>query len=334
MPSALITGVDGQDGSYLAELLLSKGYRVLGTRRNRRIEPERALHVPAELEVIEADLLDEKNVENVLRKYRPDEVYNLAARASSNELWSQPLLTGDLNALAVTRILEGICKLDGKTRFIQASSSEMFGGATEVPQTERTPFHPRNPYGAAKAYGHWTTVVYREQRALFACSAILYNHESPRRGLEFVTRKVSHAVAQIKMGLTTELRLGNLDSQRDWGFAGDYVRAMWLALQQPVADDYIVATGEIHSVRELCDIAFSYVGLNYQDYVVENHDNSRRPETTVLVGDPSKAKRCLGWSPAVTFRELVQMMVDADLKSIQGVRQAAAPLVDGAYHIT
>jgi GDPmannose 4,6-dehydratase len=317
MPVALITGVNGQDGSYLAEFLLLKEYRVVGTTLDRNTDQERISHIREKIEIVETDLLDQVQVEDILRKYRPDEVYNFAARASSRELWTQPVLTGELNALAVTRLLDAIRISGREVRFVQASSSEVFGNATEAPQSETTPFRPRNPYGVAKAYGHWTTVIYREHCGLFACSSILYNHESPRRGLEFITRKVSNTVARIKLGQAHELRLGNLDAQRDWGFAGDYVQAMWLILQQPTPEDYVVATGQAHSVRELCETAFSHVGLDYQDYVVQDSENFRSADTALLVGNPAKAKRLLGWEPRITFPELVHMMVDGDLRLIQ-----------------
>lgn len=321
MPAALITGVNSQDGSYLAEFLLRKGYRVVGTTLDRNANQERILHIRDKIEIVETDLLDQRLMEDILRNYKPDEVYNLAARASSSEFWTQPVLTGELNALAVVRLLDVIRTIDHKVRFVQASSSEVFGNAAEVPQTEATPFHPRNPYGVAKAYGHWTTVIYRERYGLFACSSILYNHESPRRGFEFITRKVSHTVARIKLGQAKELRLGNLESKRDWGFACDYVQAMWLMLQQPTPDDYVVATGEAHSVRELCEIAFSHVGLNYQDYVVQDRENFRTADTALLVGNPTKAERVLGWKRTVTFPDLVRMMVEADLRSIQNISE-------------
>lgn len=320
MPTALITGVNGQDGSYLAELLLSKGYHVVGTTPNRNTDQDRILHIRENIDIVEANLLDQGQVEDMLRKYKPDEVYNLAARASSSELWTQPVLTGELNALAVARILDAIRKIDHKVRFVQASSSEIFGNATETPQTETTPFHPRNPYGVAKAYGHWITAIYREHHGLFACSSILYNHESPRRGLEFVSRKISHTVAKISIGEAKELSLGRLDARRDWGFAGDYVQAMWLMLQQPRPDDYVIATGETHSVRDFCELAFAHVGLAYKDFVIEDVANCRPAETGLLVGKPTKAHRILGWKPRVTFQDLVRMMVDADLKSIQDSR--------------
>jgi GDPmannose 4,6-dehydratase len=305
----------------LAEFLLLKGYRVVGTTTGRNADRERIVPPQKGLETVQVDLLDQSLLEDILHKYKPDEVYNLAARASSTELWLQPVLTGEVNALGVTRLLDAIHIVDRNVRFIQASSSEVFGNAREVPQTEVTPLHPRNPYGVAKAYGHWATVVYREQCGLFACSCILYNHESPRRGLEFISRKISNSVARIKMGQLEELRLGNLDAKRDWGFAGDYIRAMWLILQQAKPDDYVVATGEVHSVREMCEIAFSHVGLNYQDYVVQDGENFRSFDTALLVGNPEKAQRLLGWKPTVMFPELVRMMVDADLESIQSVAE-------------
>jgi GDPmannose 4,6-dehydratase len=319
MRSALITGVDGQDGSYLAELLLNEGYRVTGTVRknSERVGgyPQAGVLSTA-IEVVESDLSEGSRLVALLSRVRPEEVYNLAARASSAQLWSDPVATGELNALAVVRLLDAIHRIDRGIRFLQASSSEMFGNVTVAPQNETTPIQPRNPYGVAKAFAHWTTVVYREQRGLFGCSCILYNHESPRRGMEFVTRKISHGVASIKLGLAKELRLGNLDARRDWGFAGDYVRAMWLALQQPAPADYILASGKTHSVREFCEIAFSHVGLKYEEYVVEDRESARSPDTVLLVGDPSRAKHVLGWTPRVTFEELVVMMVDADLQSL------------------
>lgn len=320
MRRALITGISGQDGFYLAQLLLSKGYQVTGIVRNladSASKQARNHQIPKAVEIVEDDLSEQNSLEPLLRKFRPHEVYNLAARASSSELWTDPASTADLNALVVGRVLDVIHRVDRRIRFVQASSSEMFGNATETPQTESTPFHPRNPYGVAKAFGHWITAVYREQRDLFACSCILYNHESPRRGMEFVTRKISRGAAMIKLGLANELRLGNLDAQRDWGFAGDYVRAMWLSLQQSEPDDYIVATGETHSVREFCEKAFSHVGLRYQDYVAEDRDNFRSRESALLVGDPGKAHRLLGWSPTVGFAELIIMMVDEDLRSLE-----------------
>src|ERR1700687_156836 len=331
MPTAFITGVNGQDGSCLAEFLLSKGYRVVGTTPDRNTDQERILQIRERIEIVETDLLNEGCVEDILRKYKPDELYNLAARASSSELWTLPVLTGELNALGVARILDAICKIDHKVRFVQASSSEVFGNATEVPQTEATPFYPRNPYGVAKAYGHWMTAIYREHQGLFACSCILYNHESPRRGLEFASRKICHTAAKISVGEAKELRLGRLDARRDWGFAGDYVQAMWMMLQQPTPDDYVIATGETHSVRDFCEVAFALVGLDYRDFVIEDVANCRPAETGLLVGNPTKAHRVLGWKPRTTFQELVRMMVDADLKAIQDRREkeASAPTLAG-----
>jgi GDPmannose 4,6-dehydratase len=317
MPTAFITGVSGQDGSYLAEFLLSKGYRVVGTTPDRNTDQERILQIRERIEIVETDLLNQALVEDILRKYKPDEVYNLAARASSSELWTQPVLTGEVNALTVARLLDAVSKVDHKVRFVQASSSEVFGNAREVPQTEATPFYPRNPYGVAKAYGHWMTAIYREHQGLFACSCILYNHESPRRGLEFVSRKISHTVAKISVGEAKELRLGRLDARRDWGFAGDYVQAMWLMLQQSRPDDYIIATGETHSVRDFCELAFAYVGLNYKDFVIEDVAIHRPAETGQLVGNAAKARRVLDWKPRTAFQDLVRMMVDADLKAIR-----------------
>jgi GDPmannose 4,6-dehydratase len=323
MPTALITGISGQDGSYLAEFLLSKGYRVAGTGPDQSSDQQRILPIRDRIEIVDTNLLSQELVEDLLCRYKPDEVYNLAARASSRDLWTQPVSTGELNGLTVVRILESICKLDSRIRFFQASSSEMFGNATQMPQTETTSFHPRNPYGAAKAYGHWTTVLYREHRQLFACSGILYNHESPRRGLEFVTRKITRAVAMISLGEERKIRLGRLDARRDWGFAGDYVRAMWLMLQQSQPDDYIVATGETHSVRDFCEVAFGHAGLDYREFVIEDLDDCRPAETVQLVGNATKAHRDLGWRPTVTFHELVRMMVDADLKMIREERTLA-----------
>jgi len=314
LKTALITGVSGQDGSYLAEFLLAQGYRVVGTMPAQNFD--NILHIRERIEIVENPRLEQECIENIIRKYEPDEVYHLAARASSKALWSDPVGTGELNALAVVQLLEVIHRVRREIRFLQASSSEMFGNVRATPQNESTPIQPRNPYGVAKAFAHWMTSVYREQRGLFACSCILYNHESPRRGKEFVTRKISYGVAMIKLGLATELRLGNLDARRDWGFAGDYVRALWLALQQPVPEDYVVATGQTHSVREFCEIAFAYVGLRYQDYVAEDGEEFRAPDSVVLVGNPAKAKRILGWAPSVTFQELVRMLVDADLRAL------------------
>jgi GDPmannose 4,6-dehydratase len=316
---ALITGINGQDGAYLTQLLLKRGYCVVGAVRDCAPIATDLTHTSSlckGVELVECDLAGNSHIENVIRRFRPDEVYNLAARASSSDLWTDPVSTGEVNALAVVRLLDVIHRIAPHTRFVQASSSEVFGSTTEAPQTESTPLQPRNPYGVAKAFGHWITAVYREQLGLYACSCILYNHESPRRGMEFVTRKISHGVARIKLGLANELRLGNLDARRDWGFAGDYVQALWLSLQQREPGDYIVATGETHSVREFCEIAFSHVGLRYEDYVVQECEGSRGPESVVLVGDPAKAKRMLRWTPTMTFKELVSMLVDADLRML------------------
>jgi GDPmannose 4,6-dehydratase len=288
-------------------------------RRSSTVNFDRIAHLQeAEaLELAQGDLLDQMSLIDILKEYQPEEVYNLAAQSFVPTSWRQPVLTGEFTALGVTRMLDAIRIVDPAIRFYQASSSEMFGKVMEVPQTETTPFYPRSPYGVAKVYGHWITVNYRESYSLFACSGILFNHESPRRGLEFVTHKVTHAVARIKLGLQTEVRLGNLDAQRDWGYAGDYVQAMWLMLQQAEPDDYVVATGETHSVRELCEVAFNYVGLNYEDYVVIDERFYRPAEVDLLIGDPSKAHAKLGWQPSVDFRALVEMMVEADLAALQ-----------------
>jgi GDPmannose 4,6-dehydratase len=317
MPTALITGVNGQDGSYLAEFLLAKGYRLVGTTPDRFSDQQLILEIRDRIEIVETDLLSQELVEDLLGRYKPDEVYNLAARASSSDLWTQPVSTGDLNGLTVARLLGAIRKIDPGIRFVQASSSEVFGNTAETPQTEATAFCPRNPYGAAKAYGHWITVIYREHEKLFACSSILYNHESPRRKIGFVTRKISQAAAAISLGERRELRLGRLDARRDWGFAGDYVRAMWLMLQQSEPGDYIIATGETHSVRDFCAVAFAHVGLDYRDFVIEDAADCRPVETGLLAGNPAKAHRVLGWKPAVGFEDLVRMMVDADLETIR-----------------
>jgi GDPmannose 4,6-dehydratase len=316
---ALITGVTGQDGSYLAELLLDKGYDVVGmVRRSSTVNFERIAHVQDRITLVPGDLLDEASMMGVLREHRPDEVYNLAAQSFVQTSFSQAVFTGEATGLGVTRMLDAIRLVAPEARFYQASSSEMFGKVREVPQTETTPFYPRSPYGVAKVYGHWITVNYRESYDLHASSGILFNHESPRRGLEFVTRKVTNGVARIKRGLDTELRLGNLDAKRDWGFAGDFVRAMWLMLQQDEPGDYVVSTGETHSVRELCDVAFSSVGLNYEDHVVIDQRFFRPAEVDLLVGDPKKASAELGWNPEVGFAELVEMMVATDLAAIDG----------------
>jgi GDPmannose 4,6-dehydratase len=322
MKSALITGITGQDGSYLAEWLLQQGYAVHGIVRRSSTETfDRINHLRERITLHQADLLDQLSLIEVIREVRPDEVYNLAAMSFVPASWKQPVLTGEFTGIGVTRMLEAIRLLDAQgIRFYQASSSEMFGKVREVPQTEATAFHPRSPYGAAKAYGHYITVNYRESYGMFACSGILFNHESPRRGLEFVTRKVTDGAARIKMGLANELRLGNLDAKRDWGFAGDYVRAMWLMLQQSQPDDYVVATGEIHSVQELVEVAFGHVGLDWRKHVVQDPALRRPAEVDLLVGDASKARRVLGWKPEVDFASLIRMMVDADLENLKRTR--------------
>ena len=318
MPKALITGVTGQDGSYLAEFLLARGYEVIGmVRRTSTTNFDRIRDFQDRIVVAQGDLLDQVSLINLLQEHRPDEVYNLAAQSFVPTSFTQPVLTGEFTALGVTRILDAVRIVDRTIRFYQASSSEMFGKVQEVPQRETTPFYPRSPYGAAKVYGHWITVNYRESYNLFACSGILFNHESPRRGLEFVTRKITHAVARIKLGLQDELHLGNLDARRDWGYAPDYVHAMWLMLQQERPDDYVVATGETHSVREFCQVAFDHVGLDWEKYVIVDPKFYRPAEVDMLVGDPSKAGRVLSWEPSVTFQELVRIMVDADLIGLQ-----------------
>ena len=318
MKKALITGVTGQDGSYLAEFLLGKGYKVLGmVRRTSTVNFDRITHIQNDIELVQGDLLDQVSLIAILQEHRPDEVYNLAAQSFVPTSFEQPVLTGECTALGVTRVLDAIRLVDNNIRFYQASSSEMFGKVREVPQNEDTPFYPRSPYGAAKVYGHWITVNYRESYDLFACSGILFNHESPRRGLEFVTHKVTHGAAKIKLGLADELRLGNLEAQRDWGYVGDYVEAMWLMLQQDEPDDYVIATGKTHSVRELCEVAFGYLGLDYRDYVVSDPKFYRPAEVDQLVGDASKARRVLGWEPRVSFEELIHIMVDADTEALQ-----------------
>lgn len=329
MKKALITGITGQDGSYLAELLLAEGYEVHGIVRRASTENfERIEHLTGRVGLHQADLLDQLSLIDVLRTVRPSEVYNLAAMSFVPTSWQQPVLTGEFTALGVTRMLEAIRLIGPQDiRFYQASSSEMFGKVQAVPQTESTPFYPRSPYGVAKLYGHWITVNYRESYNMYCCSGLLFNHESPRRGKEFVTRKVTDAVARIKLGLAKELRLGNLEAKRDWGHAADYVRAMWLMLQQLMPDDYVVATGETHAVRELVEVAFDTVGLDWQKYVIVDPALYRPAEVDLLVGDPSKAKRVLGWQPAVTFEGLIREMVLADLERLKpqarGLRQAA-----------
>ncbi|HSJ54239.1 MAG TPA: GDP-mannose 4,6-dehydratase [Anaerolineae bacterium] len=315
---ALVTGITGQDGSYLAEFLLEKGYEVIGmVRRTSTVNFERIDHIQDRVVLVPGDLLDQTSMIDIMQEYKPDEIYNLAAQSFVPTSWKQPVFTGDCTAMGVTRMLEAMRNAAPKARFYQASSSEMFGKVQEVPQRETTPFYPRSPYGVAKVYGHWITVNYRESYDLFACSGILFNHESPRRGLEFVTRKVSHGVARIKMGLAKELRLGNLESRRDWGFAGDYVKAMWLMLQQDEPHDYVVGTGETHSVRELCEVAFAHAGLDWEKHVVADRQFYRPAEVDLLVSDPGKARENLGWEPQVSFEGLVRMMVDADLKQLQ-----------------
>ncbi len=315
---ALITGVTGQDGSYLAEFLLEKGYEVIGmVRRSSTLNFERVAHIQDKITLVPGEMLDEMSIINVLKEWAPDEVYNLAAQSFVQTSFSQPVFTGEATALGVTRVLDAIRFVNPEIRFYQASSSEMFGKVHEVPQTELTPFHPRSPYGVAKVYGHWITVNYRESYGLHASSGILFNHESPRRGLEFVTRKVTNAAARIAIGHEREIRLGNLDAVRDWGFAGDYVRAMWQMLQQDSPDDYVVATGETHSVRELCDLAFAHVGLNWEEHVVVDEKFFRPAEVDALVGDAQRARSILGWKPEVDFAGLVAMMVDADLATLR-----------------
>ena len=318
MPTALITGVTGQDGSYLAEYLLGKGYNVIGmVRRTSTINFDRIKHIQDQIEIVQGDLLDQMSLIGILQEYRPQEVYNLAAQSFVPTSFTQPVLTGEFTALGVTRMLEAIRIVDPKIRFYQASSSEMFGKVVEVPQRETTPLYPRSPYGVAKVYGHWITINYRESYNIFGCSGILFNHESPRRGLEFVTHKITHAAARIKLGLANELRLGNLEARRDWGFAGDYVQAMWLMLQQDEPDDYVISTGETHSVQEFVEEAFTHLDLDWKRYVVQDPKFYRPAEVDLLVGDPAKALNKLGWEPSVDFRGLVRLMVDADMKTLQ-----------------
>ena len=318
MPKALITGVTGQDGSYLAEFLLGKEYEVIGmVRRTSTLNFSRIQHIQDKITLASGDLLDQGSLISILQKYQPDEVYNLAAQSFVPTSWEQPVFTGEVTALGVTRILEAVRTVDTSVRFYQASSSEMFGKVREVPQNENTPFYPRSPYGVAKIYGHWITVNYRESYGLHATSGILFNHTSPRRGLEFVLRKITHGVAKIKLGLADELRLGNLDSCRDIGFAGDYAQAMWLMLQQPAPDDYVIATGETHSIREMCEEAFACVDLDWQEYVTQDPRFMRPAEVDLLVGDASKARKVLKWESSVSFQELVRMMVDSDLELVR-----------------
>ncbi|MCL6501412.1 MAG: GDP-mannose 4,6-dehydratase [Pirellulales bacterium] len=321
---ALITGITGQDGSYLAEFLLEQGYKVCGMyRRSSQESFSRLSHLLGRVELVAGDLLDESSLCEVLERTEPTEVYNLAAQSFVPTSWEQPILTGEVTGLGVARLLNAIRRVNPRIRFYQASSSEMFGQVRETPQRESTPFYPRSPYGVAKTYGHYITVNYRESYGMFACSGILFNHESPRRGLEFVTRKIAHGVAQIKLGLARELRLGNLQARRDWGFAGDYVRAMWLMLQQETADDYVVGMGETHSVQEFVEVAFAHVGLDWRDYVRVDQRFYRPAEVDLLLADASKARQRLGWSPRVSFEELVRMMVDADVQRLSG--EAVSP---------
>jgi GDPmannose 4,6-dehydratase len=318
LPAALITGVTGQDGSYLAEYLIQKGYRVVGmVRRTSTIHYQRIAHIQDNIEIAQGDLLDQGSLFKIFETYHPDEIYNLAGQSNVQLSWSQAVLTADSTALGVTRLLDCMRQVSPKAKFYQASTSEIFGEAHETPQNEHTRLNPRNPYGVAKAYGHLITKNYRQKNQLFAVSGILYNHESPRRGLEFVTRKISHAAAQIKLGKAQELRLGNLDAQRDWGFAGDYVKAMWRMLQQDQPDDYVIGTGKAHTVRDFCQVAFSHIGLNYEDYVVQDPAFFRPNETRPLLADPTQAQQKLGWSPSVDFESLVSMMVEADLKELR-----------------
>lgn len=315
---ALVTGVTGQDGSYLADFLLEKGYTVFGLiRRSSTVNFERIRHIQDKIEIIPGDLLDQNSLINAVKESWPEEVYNLAAQSFVPTSWNQPVLTGEFTGLGVTRVLEAIRVVKPDIRFYQASSSEMFGKVRETPQNEKTPFYPRSPYGIAKVYGHWITVNYRESYNLFCCSGILFNHESPRRGKEFVSRKVTSAAARIKLGLEKELRMGNLDAKRDWGYARDYVEAMWRMLQQDKPDDFVIATGETHSVRELLEIAFGHLCLDYKDFVVVDPKLVRPAEVDLLLGDPTKARKVLGWKPTVTFEELVTMMVDADLERLK-----------------
>jgi len=315
---ALITGITGQDGSYLAEFLLDKGYEVYGIVRRSSLEKfDRIEAITEKIRFVEGDLTDQSSLDQALQQLKPDELYNLAAQSFVPVSWNQPVLTADVTGLGALRVMEAIRKHSPQTKFLQASSSEMFGKVREKPQTEKTPFHPRSPYGVAKTFGHHITVNYRESYGLFACSSICFNHESPRRGIEFVTRKVSQTVAKIKLGVADKLKMGNIDAQRDWGFAGDYIRAMWLMLQQPQAEDYVIATGKTHSVQELLEVAFSHAGLDWKKYVEIDPKLVRPAEVDYLCGDASKAKKVLGWEPQVTFKQLIEMMVDADLLQLK-----------------
>lgn len=324
MPTALITGITGQDGSYLAEILLSKSYKVIGmSRRTSTLNFERIAHFQDEITLVQGDLHDQSSLVSILEEYEPDEIYNLAAQSFVPTSWQQAVLTAEVTAVGVLRMLEAIRQTNPRIRFYQASSSEMFGKVVEVPQRESTPFYPRSPYGVAKAYGHWITVNYRESYNLFTVSGILFNHESPRRGFEFVTRKISRGVAAIKLGLADKLCLGNLEAQRDWGYALDYVRAMWMMLQQETPSDFVIGSGETHSVREFCEIAFGYAGLDYQEYVVQDPKFYRPAEVDLLISDPTKAHKILKWEPSVNFWELVQMMVQADIQQLSSVNREA-----------
>ena len=319
---ALITGITGQDGSYLAELLLAKGYEVIGmVRRSSTVNFGRIEQIQDQVTLVQGDLLDQTSLNDIMREFQPEEIYNLAAQSFVPISWKQPVLTGEFTALGVTRMLEAMRSAVPGARFYQASSSETFGRVHEVPQNERTPFYPRSPYGVAKVYGHWVTINYRESYGLFACSGILFNHESPRRGLEFVTRKVCHGAAQIKLGLAHGLQLGNLEARRDWGFAGDYVEAMWRMLQQEAPDDYVVGTGETHSVRELCQVAFGYLGLDWEEYVTVDQKLIRPAEVDLLVSDPRKAREKLDWRPTMPFDGLIRMMVDADMAHLKQIHR-------------
>jgi len=334
MPTALVTGITGQDGSYLAEFLLEKGYDVIGmVRRTSTINFDRISHIQDRVEIVQGDLLDQMSIISILQEHKPEEVYNLAAQSFVPTSFSQPVLTGEFTALGVTRMLEAVRIVDPNIRFYQASSSEMFGKVREVPQSETTPLYPRSPYGVAKVYGHWITINYRESYDIYGCSGILFNHESPRRGLEFVTHKITYGVAKIKLGLSKELRLGNLEARRDWGYAADYVRAMWLMLQQENPDDYVVATGETHSVKDFVEEAFGHLDLDWKEYVVQDPQFYRPAEVDLLVGDPSKAGEKLGWEPTVDFRQLVRIMVDADMEALKGAgEEGAAPRHLQAIH--
>jgi len=317
MTTALVTGLTGQDGSYLAEFLLSKGYNVIGmSRRTSSMNFERISHIQDDLTLIQGDLHDQSSLVSILETYKPEEIYNLGAQSFVPASWQQAVLTAEVTAIGVLRMLDAIRQTNPKTRFYQASSSEMFGKVLQVPQSETTPFYPRSPYGVAKVYGHWITVNYRESYDLYSVSGILFNHESPRRGLDFVTRKITRTAAAIKLGKAKELRLGNLDAERDWGFAGDYVRAMWLMLQHETPEDFVIGTGETHSVREFCEIAFACLNLDYQEHVIQDPQFYRPAEVDLLISDPTKANTVLGWKPSVSFRELVEMMVEEDLKQL------------------